>query len=389
MNQMIKKLKLSFYTLVILFIATACNSSDNDVKQEFVTVSVSIEENSINLSELFESIEPILLETNDSSLIGEYPELSFTDNLIFIKTDNKIKIFDFEGRFLKSIDKKGNGSGEYMGISDFYINEQSKRIEVLDKRQKKILNYNYDGDFLDDLSLNYWGGKIIRDSQNRLYVYSGYERDEDNIYKFNVIDNDVRHSFNEIDKKKSEYLHIMNPIYFHKNYEDEILFFEPFNDTIYTLEKQSIEPKYVISYNGRNVPESFYANNEFPNVFEFFQEYNKHDYVNSTYNVIESDNNLFFTCRKGSDKYLVLHDKKSNSAHSYNRVVDDLFSDGLELPFQNDDFMFFAEKNTILFFLQPYWLIEHKDKIVSNDLKRMMKDLNEEDNPILMVGRLK
>ena len=110
MNQMIKKLNLSFYVLVFLFIATACSSSESGVKQEFVTVSVSIEENSINLSELFESIEPILLETNDSSLIGEYPELSFTDNLIFIKTDNKIKIFDFDGKFFRSIDKIGRAS---------------------------------------------------------------------------------------------------------------------------------------------------------------------------------------------------------------------------------------------------------------------------------------
>lgn len=359
------------------------------MNHDYTTVSVNIEHNSIKLSELFESIKPVYMETNASSLIGAYPTLSFTDQLVFIKTDNTIKQFDYDGNHLRTLDKKGSGGDEYIGISDFYVNEKFERIEILDKRQKKMLYYNYDGEFLDNLELGYWASKIIRDSDNRLYTYSGYDRDEDNIYKINMIDNKTHHAFHEIDEQKSAYLHILNPINFHKNDKEEILFFEPFNDTIFTLSKQNIEAKYVISYNGHNVPQSFYTQNEFTNVFEFFQEFNKHDYVNSPYNVIESANNLLFTCRKGSEKYLVLHNKKENNTHTYNTVVDDFFSTGIELPLQDEEFLFFAENNTILFFLQPYWLMEHKNKIVSQDLKMMTEKLDEEDNPIIMMAKLK
>ena len=383
------RINLYFFIFAILLIGTSCSKRNNSLKNDYTTVSVDVEENSINLSELFDNIEPVYLETNDSSLIGDNPKISFTEKHIFIRSENTIKIFDFEGKFLKSIDKRGEGSGEYNNISDFYINKKLERIEILDKGQKKILNYTYDGEYLGNVSLGFRGTKIVRDAENSLYVYCGYVRDENNIYKINVIDDKDRHSFYEIDEKKSQYLHIMNQIYFHKNNEDDILFFEPFNDTIYTLHSHELKPKYVISYNGRNVPESFYTNNDFSDVFEFFQEYNKHDYVNSTYNVIETDNKLLFSCRKGSEKYFVVYDKTDKTAHSYNRIVDDLFSDGLEIPFQSDEFIFFAENNTTLFLVQPYWLMEHKDKIVSEKLKLILQDLDEEDNPILMVGRMK
>lgn len=387
-----KQINFIIFTIAAILLLSSCKSetsSNKDTDHNFTNVSVNLEEKSIKLSELFETIMPVYMETNDSSLIGENPKVLFTKRYIFIRTNNTIKIFDFEGKFLRSIDRKGEGSEEYIGISDFYVNEKPERIEILDTRQKKVLSYNYDGEFLGDVSLSFWGNEITRDAENNLFVYSGYDRNEDNIYKFNVIDEKERHSFNEIDEKKSQFLHIMNQIYFHKNFDDDILFFEPFNDTIYTLHNSTIKPKYVISYNGHNVPESFYTNNDFSDVFEFFQEYNKHDYVNSTYNVIESNDKLLFYCRKGGEKYLVVYDKTDKTAHSYNKIVDDLFSDGLELPFQNEDFLFFAENNVVLFFVQSYWLIEQKDKIVSDNFKLIMQDLNEEDNPVLMVGKMK
>jgi hypothetical protein len=331
---------------------------------------------------LFDSIKPIFFETTDHSLIGEYPNVIFTKKNIFIKTENSIKVFSPDGKYLNSINKRGNGKGEYTGISDFFINEELNRVEILDKRQKKVLYYNYNGEYIDEQPIGIWAIKIVRDSQNRLYTYSGYERDEDNIFQFNVYGEAENHSFSEIDKNKSKFLHIANPVYFFKSGKDRILFFEPFNDTIYTLKKDGIKPEYVISYNGQNIPESFYRNNNFPDVLEFFQEFNKHNYINSTYNVVETDRKILFYYLNGGKKHLVVYDKTEKKAYSYDKIIDDYFTDGVELPFQDEEFIFFAEKNTVMFLIHPSWFITNKDRIISKDIASGLSNLNEEDNPV-------
>lgn len=372
---------LSFCILTILCLGGSCTQKKNNTA-DYHQINVELNNNTIYLSSLFDSIKPVFFETNEYSLIGENPNVYYTEKNIFIKSDFSIKIFNEYGSYLNNINKRGNGNGEYTSISDFLINEKLNRVEIFDKRQKKILYYNYNGEYIDEQPINFWAIKILRDSQNRLYTYSGYERDEENIFQFNVIDGTKNYSFSEINKSKSEFLHISNRVNFYKSEKDEILFFEPFNDTIYILKKDRMIPEYVISYNGQNVPESFYRNNNFSNVFEFFQGLKKHDYINSTYNVIETESILLFYCLKGTKKYLVVYDKQHKKAYSYDRIVDDYFTDGVELPFQDEEFIFFAENNTAMFFIHPSWFIDNKDRLVSKDIVSTLSNFDEEDNPI-------
>lgn len=381
LQTMYRKGILSFCILIILSLGGSCTKKDNKLIDSHL-INIELNNNPMYLSSLFDSIKPVFFETNKSSLIGENPNVIFTEKATFIKSDNNIKIFNPDGKYLNNIKKTGNGNGEYTAISDFFINEPLNRVEILDKRQKKILYYNYNGEYIDDQFIAIWAIKIFRDAQNRLYIYSGYERDESNKFQFNVTDGVENYSFSEIDKNKSEFLHISNRTNFFKSGKDKILFFEPFNDTIYTLKKDRLIPEYIISYNGQNVPESFYRNNNFSNVFEFFQELKKHNYINSTYNVIETDSKVFFYCLKGTKKYLVVYDKIDKKAYSYDRIIDDYFTSGAELPFQDEGFMFFAKNNTVMFFIHPSWFIRNKDRIVSKDITPALRNLNEEDNPV-------
>lgn len=386
--------KVFFYFSILAFTLISKSCDYKEVKSiDYSLISVRLEKNEINLSTIFDNLKPLFLETNDSSLIGEIPNIKFTDNLIFIRTANTIKIFDYEGVFLRNIDHIGNGPGEYVGISDFCINEQLERIEILDKSQKRIMLYDYYGNFIESIKLDFWAIKMFRSSPDSLYVYSGYERDNDNKFKFNLIDyvNGARNSFEEIDENKSEFLHILNPINFYESREGDNYFFEPFNDTIYTVDHLQIHPKYVISYNDgkQNVPESFYSKNQFSNVFEFFQKLKDYDYVYSTYNVMETDKSLIFYCLKGGERYLVLYDKIKSTAGSYVKVIDDMVWDGLELPFQDENFLFYAKKDIVLFLIEPSWIIENKDIIFQSGYETILNNLEGDDNPILMIGKLK
>lgn len=370
-------------SLIATLLVISCNSENKSI--DFLQVDVKLEDNTIHLSDIFSSVEIVPLQTTDLSLITDGAQLKFSDQFIFIESNKSIKLFDYEGNFVKNIDRKGNGVGEYLGISDFYVDDNSKKIEVLDKRQKKILQYNHNGDYLSEIPLNFWAVKFTRDTNKDLFVYSGNERDNNNAYKFNIFDNEGKsYRFYGIDEKKSKFLNILNLEHFYKS-GDEMLFFEPFNDTIYNFKENKLKPKYVISYNGKNVPPSFYEDNNFSNVFEFFQEFKKYGYINSTYNAFETQTKLYFQCFKQSEKYLISYDKKTSKSFSYNKIVDDLFSKGKELPFQESDITFFAENSTVMFMVHPSWIIENK----INELYPNLNNLKEDDNSLLFVGKLK
>ena len=254
-----------------------------------------------------------------------------------------------------------------------------------------MLSYNFTGEYVKDFDLNFWPLKITKIPSRELLVYSGYERDDDNMHKFNLFDMDNRSQFAEIDVKKSKFLHISNKNNFYNTKDGETLFFEPFNDTIFTINNLGANPKYTLSFDkgSSNIPASFYNKNQFSNVFEFFQEFNEHSYVNSTYNVMETRRNLIFSCYYKGNKYLVLHDKLNESTTSYNRIIEDFFTNGSIIPFGTEGFTFFANSDIVLFLISPSWFIENENEIIIEDYCDKLKMINEEDNPVLIISKLK
>src|SRR5690554_282073 len=132
---------LSFCILTILCLGGSCTQKKNN-KADYHQINVELNNNTIYLSSLFDSIKPVFFETNEYSLIGENPNVYYTEKNIFIKSDFSIKRFNEYGSYLNNINNRGNGNGEYTSISDFLINEKLNRVEIFDKRQKKILYYN-------------------------------------------------------------------------------------------------------------------------------------------------------------------------------------------------------------------------------------------------------
>ena len=61
-------------------------------------------------------------------------------------------VWDNTGTFLYKIGHQGQGPGEYSKITDFDVANQN--IYLLDSGQRKILEYNLNGDFKDEYSYN-------------------------------------------------------------------------------------------------------------------------------------------------------------------------------------------------------------------------------------------
>jgi hypothetical protein len=59
--------------------------------------------------------------------------------------NRRVQIFDKQGRFIRTIGRRGSGPGEWMAPMDMAVDTKNKKIYVLDSINKKITRYCVDG----------------------------------------------------------------------------------------------------------------------------------------------------------------------------------------------------------------------------------------------------
>src|SRR5574344_1311786 len=100
---------------------------------------------------IIDNIHAIPLETNSEFLIGEISSVLFTDTTIFIrdKKTDYLTCFNRKGKALFKISNKGSGPNEYRSITDVYIDDWTKTINIYDNIGGKIVSYSLsDGSFI-------------------------------------------------------------------------------------------------------------------------------------------------------------------------------------------------------------------------------------------------
>lgn len=375
-----------FIHTIALFTCVGCQHTT--IQPQAEVIEIKLNDATATTSDVFTGITPIALETTDSSLIGALASVKLSPEYIFVQTDNTIKQFDRNGRFIKNIGRKGQAGDEYSGITDFCINSKHKEIQILDRKQKKILTYDYDGNYQESTPIDCWALQLYKPDTETILTYSGNELDTHNAYKFNVYSATTNNSFYPIDAQRSKYLNILSPRNFYTLKDDNTIFFEAFNDTIYTLDKSHVEPKYILSYSGKNTPPSFFTEKNYENIMDFFQAFNSRDYVNSTHDVAEGNRKLLFSCYYGGAKYFNIYDKPTHTAQSYQSLEENLLMRNAPLVIGDEEFVLWGSDGEAAFWVQPSWLLEHKDRIRSEELQTLVGALKEDDNPILFVGSI-
>ena len=371
-----------FIMLIGLFWSCQTPVTQNKIE----TIKVNLTQAELKLSGVFSDVELVKLETTDNSLLSMISKSYLGDSLIFISSAHELFLFKRSGEFVNKISRIGNGPEEYVRLSDFDVNEAMGEVYILDKSQQRIVVYNYDGEYLNTYPVGFWAIKVIKERNDELFLYSGNEESPSNDYKINIMKtSSINDKLFQIDNRKKSYLHVNSTQNFYWN-DGMLYFFEAFNDTIYNLTKGA--PHYYISYDGAT-PDSFF-DRDFQNIMSFFQEFNKANYVNSTYNAFESDDSFFFSCFYSGVKYFNVYNKDGKSCSSFNTITEDVLFNNYKLPFINDDFNFWINrKNEVTYYISAQQAIENIDIIQNQKIKQIITDLNEDDNPVAIFCKLK
>ena len=111
----------------------------------------------IKFSDLADDIEVVRLESPDPALIEYVQNLSISENYILIHEggyQKPYKLFDRQGRFIGQVGSVGNGPLEYRSVSDAQMSETNKEIYLMPfSRAQEILCYNLEGKPLRALPL--------------------------------------------------------------------------------------------------------------------------------------------------------------------------------------------------------------------------------------------
>ena len=138
-----------FWSTLCLF---ACGGSVKD--NGLLIIPVDVAQNSpVLLSEISDDIRKIELETSDECLIGNIIQVVCNDSRIFVldgQVGSRIHIFDLEGKFLYTINRQGQGPGEYLRITNITADSINKHIYVASSGGKMLRFDIDDGHFIDE-----------------------------------------------------------------------------------------------------------------------------------------------------------------------------------------------------------------------------------------------
>lgn len=142
--------------IILLFGGILLNSCSHKVKEQltFNTVIPTHSISHIPINEVIEEVVFLPLESTNENILKKIDKVYLLDDRIYLGdfSTNKITVFDSKGEHLYTIDKTGQGPGEYIGVESFTVDE--KYVYIVDNWRGKLLIYNnHNGAYVDEMLL--------------------------------------------------------------------------------------------------------------------------------------------------------------------------------------------------------------------------------------------
>jgi len=137
---------LKLFTLCACIVAVSCRSPEM-TKIHTINIPEALDNiGPINLSEIAKSIKYIPLETKEESFIGSNPQILYDDNYIVVADHTGIiKVFDNDGKFIRSINRIGRGPEEYTpSFSEYSLINGN----IVISNRNQIIEYDISGNFI-------------------------------------------------------------------------------------------------------------------------------------------------------------------------------------------------------------------------------------------------
>ena len=256
------KRKIYSAAMLLALLSTACGSGNKEASElPQIDVNTNYPEKEICLQDVAE-VSYVALETTDDVLLdGDAVVEVLSSEGIVCVSDNKVYMFQPDGKLRSMLDKKGEGPGEYHYLSYTDVDWERKEIYVHNETHKAVFVYSLDGAFKHqyDVDVIIRQKDMLNDRQGHLIFYREYTggvvkgqiEPYRPLVRMSLEDGKVdslawqkQYHINKEVKAKfgDRYLTMVLPVPALTRLGDEAFVSEVSSDTIYRLKGDNLEP---------------------------------------------------------------------------------------------------------------------------------------------------
>ena len=374
------------YWVILLCLFSSCNKSSKVIQSNLSSLEEIVIDpqkgQRLPFDSLIEKIEYVKLESLNDNLIGKISQILFSDSLLFIidsESTKSINIFDLKGNFKYRICHVGNGPKEYVDISNVCIVPNKKQLAILDRIQRRILYYKYNGEYVLTEQIPFINDYFeYLESGNKAYEIYGMNDpelggDKENSLVVTNSVNDIIYSFFK-DIYKKDFYYTKNRTL--RKFQKEVYYSPNIADTIYCIKDSLVEAKYYINITQDNVTDMEIVNTE-----QFHKMLEDHYFFNGDFIELKNFTYINIMSPWGYPSAVYVHGKKKT-----------YLSSGIG----NHPFFAFMgtapkaryKENCIVIDVQSYQILAQKSQLYNGERYKLLLDslfenLTEDSNPVL------
>lgn len=273
---------------------------------------------SIKLSELVKSVEIVQFYPAIDTYFVNARSFSVGKKYIMINDDggggtSKIILCERGGKFVTTIGRIGKGPGEFLHAWLTIMDPSEEYIIIADDRSNKLIKYSVSGEFLKEHKMDELANRSIFDAiqfindNEFVLVPRRPVQAHDGFASMLVYDLDLNPSGKILPRANDKYLTLFNNTYQTVGVgPDRIFYWEPYFDTLYTINPDhSTEATHVIGWS-KNGP-SFNYMSSFTYKLPPDQQYP----INFIYGLTETKNYIFISGIANKDRFTAAYNKRS------------------------------------------------------------------------------
>lgn len=371
---------------------TGCQQKKEASAEGVSVIDIAVHEDAVSrsLSEIAD-YSCVILPTSDSLLLGgEITRIRLLGDRLYVSDGTLLCQVDTAGNDLRIIQRKGEGPEEYHAIRDFIIDNDRAWIDCWNTRTLKC--YDWNNRMIQKIDIGMWVQSIHKEKGN-FYLYTGNnslgENDNCQLYVLNPESGQLEQHFKPIDPVKANYLFTIDGNNFMQMHDQSLCFTQLFNDTIYSLTPKALQPRYVLNFDGQNIPASFF-NRNYTDISDFFTQLHKEGrFAYGTDLFIDTGQTYWvsYFYQKECNLSVIPKDNPQKQVRITTLKIDQLF----DYPVQLTETPIFASGNgTVTILLQPAEIMEYAEQHLSAEQQEALKQrihFIEDQNPILLLVR--
>lgn len=256
MKTLITGLKsLSALTLIACCYSCNNNNNSNEIFTLDLAKNISSGVKEITFNDIFDIEKVIPIETTDSTLMSADAKIQLVqDNTIVLSYKNTVYTIDKNtNKAISTFNKSGKGHGEYLSILNIR-EDYDKNILLYDFRTNLVRKYDYRGNYIKEIDQNRSGIREYIDDSHYLIYKSIKNEDKYNLTIYDSNNKPLKQLF-ETDTTKHA-MTFMDDLFTSNN---NCYYMRTFGDTIYHITKDSANPAIVLNQGFLKMPHKIAA----------------------------------------------------------------------------------------------------------------------------------